>query len=184
LDVEDYLQQLEQLLAEARPMPLSSSVILNPQDVEDVLEELRAQLPVELRQARWIVKERDELLAQAQREADQLMSDTRAERERLLAESEIVKAANREAERIISEGRQQGRMLRLEAEDYVDGKLAELEAVLATTLQTLERGRDRLRGRLRGDEAEGRQPAPQDGQATGQAAQFFDYEQAREPEEG
>lgn len=176
MDVEAYISQLEQLLADARPVPLSASVMVNRKDFEEVLDELRAHLPEELRQSRWIIKERDELLAQAEREAEQVVADARLERDRILSDTEVVRAARREAERIIDDAREQSRVLRLEAEDYVDGKLANFEIVLNKTLSQVERGRERLRGRLASDELA--EPAPQEAAEGGEAGlgQLYDHE--------
>jgi cell division septum initiation protein DivIVA len=172
VDVDDRLSRMEQLLAEARPVPLSASVMVNRQDFDDLIAEIRGALPEELRQARWIIKEREDLLAQASREAEQIIADATAERDRLVSETEVVRAARREAERIMDDAREQARVLRLEAEDYVDGKLANFEIVLQKTLAAVERGRDRLRGRLASDDlAEGgAQEAP--------GAQLYDHEAA------
>jgi vacuolar-type H+-ATPase subunit H len=152
LDVDGLIEQLEQLLAEARPVPLSSSVMVNRAEVEDLLSELRSKMPEEFRQARWLLKERDDVIAQAAREADQLLADAREERDRMLSEQEVVKAAHREAERIVDDAREQARVLRLEAEDYVDGKLANFEIVLQKTVKQVEKGRERRRGRLASDD--------------------------------
>jgi cell division septum initiation protein DivIVA len=152
LEVDALIEQLEHLLAEARPVPLSSSVMVNRAEVEDLLSELRTRMPEEVRQARWLLKERDDVIAQAAREADQLLADAREERDRMLSEQEVVKAAHREAERIVDDAREQARVLRLEAEDYVDGKLANFEIVLQKTMTQVEKGRERLRGRLASDD--------------------------------
>jgi len=152
VDVEAHLAQMEQLLAEARPVPLSASVMVNRRDFDEVIAQLRENLPEELRQSRWIIKERDEILAGAQREAQQIIADAEAERERMLSDTEVVRAARREAERIIEEAREQARTLRLEAEDYVDSKLANFEIVLQKTMAAVERGREQLRGRMASDD--------------------------------
>lgn len=152
LDLEAKLHQLEQLVAEAKAVPLSASVMVNRAEIDGLVGELRDALPEEVRQARWIVKERDDLLARADAEADQLLADARAERERLIARTEVVQAANREADRIVDEAREQARQIRLEAEDYVDAKLANFEVVLQKTLSAVERGREKLRGRLDADQ--------------------------------
>ncbi|CAN5464997.1 hypothetical protein BH23ACT7_BH23ACT7_16370 [soil metagenome] len=179
MDVEGAIAQLEQLVAEARPVPLSASVMLNRRDIEDVVATLRTTLPEEIRQSRWIIKERDELLAQAARESEQIIADARIELDRMLSETEVVRAANREAERVVTDAREQARMLRLEAEDYVDGKLANFEIVLQKTMKAVEKGRERLRGRLASDELSGEIPA-QDGRygepADAPATQFYDHE--------
>jgi cell division septum initiation protein DivIVA len=151
VDVDARLSQMEQLLAEARPVPLSSSVMVNRKDFDDLVSDIRASLPDELRQARWIIKEREDLLAQAQREAEQITADAHVERDRLVSETEVVRAARREAERILEDAREQSRILRLEAEDYVDGKLANFEIVLQKTLAEVARGREKLRGRMASD---------------------------------
>lgn len=162
MDVDDAIGELERLLSTARPVPLSSSIMVNRADVEAVLERLREGLPEELRQARWIIKERDDLVEKGRAEAQQILDDAQEERDRMLSETEVVKAANREAERIVSEAREEAKVLRLEAEDYVDGKLANFEIALNRTLKTVEKGRERLRGRLASDELTGQDEAGED----------------------
>ena len=151
-DVEARLQQLEQLVSEAKAVPLSASIMFNRSEVEGLVGDLRASLPDELTQARWVVRERDEILERAQADADGLLEDARAERDRLVGEQEVVRAARAEADRIVTEAQEQARRLRLEAEDYVDAKLANFEVVLNKTLGAVERGRSRLRGGTHADE--------------------------------
>lgn len=175
MDVEGFLAQMEQLLAEARPVPLSASVMVNRKDFEDVIDDIRASLPEELRQSRWVIKERDEVLEQAEREAEQITADARAEAARLISETEVVRQSQRQAERILEEAREQSRVLRLEAEDYVDSKLANFEIVLAKTMKAVEKGRERLRGRLASDELAAEDFDTDDQPAAG-SSQLYDYE--------
>lgn len=182
MDVESLLTKMEQLLAEARPVPLSSSVMVNRNDFDELIGELRAGLPEELRQSRWIIKERDEVLAQAARESEQILGDAERERDRLVGEEEVVRVARREADHILEDAREAARTLRLEAEDYVDGKLATFEITLHKTLKAVEKGRDRLRGRLDTDElAEGAEgPAALadavDDYGAARGGQFYNHE--------
>jgi cell division septum initiation protein DivIVA len=152
VDVEGYIDQLAELVAQARPVPMSSAVKIDRERFEQLLDELREQLPEELRQSRWVVKERDDLLAQAGRASDRILADARAEQERLVSGDEVVRVARREADRIVEEAREQARVLRLEAEDYVDGKLERYEEALRKTLATAEEGRKRLRTGLNNEE--------------------------------
>ncbi|HWH32539.1 MAG TPA: hypothetical protein VNU01_07690 [Egibacteraceae bacterium] len=193
MDVESHISHLEQLIAEARPVPLSASVMVNRREIDELLAALRAAMPEEMRQARWVLKERDELLAQGQREAEQLVADAQAEQQRLVSDTEVVRASRREAERILEDAREQARILRLEAEDYVDGKLANFEIALQKTLRTVEKGRERLRGRLASDElAESAAAAVEEDDDTGEwgaltpqppAQQFYDHEASGSPGE-
>lgn len=150
-DVEAKLHQLERLVAEAKAVPLSASVMLNRAEIDGIVADLREALPDELTQARWVVTERDDILARAQADADEIVTEARAEQQRLVSEQEVVRVAGEESERIVSGAREHARQLRLEAEDYVDAKLATFEVVLQKTLGAVERGREKLRGGLQTD---------------------------------
>src|SRR5262249_5456811 len=151
MDIGARLQQLEELINEAKSMPLSSSVLVNRDEVLEIIASARKELPEEIKQARWVVKDREQLLAKARKGGEQIVQRAGIERARLLGQQEIVRAAKEEAERLLAEGREQSRQLRLEAEDYVDAKLAQFEIALEKTRAQLEksigqvqRGRDKL----------------------------------------
>ena len=156
VDVAGLVDALERLVAEARAMPLSSSVMVNRGELVALLQQLREVLPEELERARWVVREQDGILEHARTDAAEIVADARAEHERLLSEQEVVRAAKAESDRIVDAANGTARRIRLEAEDYVDAKLANFEVVLHKTLTAVERGRERLSGRLDVDElAEG-----------------------------
>jgi cell division septum initiation protein DivIVA len=153
VDISARIQQIEELIQEAKAMPLSSSVLVNREEMLELLEAARNELPEEVKQARWVVKDREELLAKARRDAEVVVQKAIDERNRMVSEQDVVRGARDEAERIVSEARDQARQIRLEAEDYVDAKLAQFEIALEKTHTELERsiaqvqrGRDRLRG--------------------------------------
>lgn len=150
-DVEAKLAQLERLVAEAKAVPLSASVMVNRAELDEVVSELRAALPDELTQARWVLEERDEILVRAQQDAEQLLEEARAERDRLVSREEVIRTAGDRSDRLMEDAREHARRIRLEAEDYVDAKLANFEVVLNKTLVAVERGRAKLRGELNTD---------------------------------
>jgi hypothetical protein len=153
MDLSARIQQLEELVREAKSMPLSSSALVNREEVLELIQGLRQTLPEEIKQARWVVKDREELLVKARRDAESLVERARHEQSRLLAHEDIVIRAAEEAERLLADAREQARQIRLEAEDYVDAKLAQFEIALAKTqedvartLAQVEKGREKLRG--------------------------------------
>ncbi len=147
-DVEAKLFQLERLVSEAKAVPLSASVMLNRAEIDGLVADLREAFPDELTQARWVIKERDDILERAQIDADDIVEQARSEQARLVSEQEVVHTAQQEAQRIVTDAREHARRIRLEAEDYVDAKLANFEVVLQKTLGAVERGRAKLRGGL------------------------------------
>jgi hypothetical protein len=165
-EVEARLDELELALAEARPMPLSASVLVSRETLTQLVAEIRELLPTELRQARWVLREREKVLNEAEQTAQRLIADAEQECLRLTGETEVVRAAEREAKRVKREAQDQSRAMRLEAEDYIDAQLARFEFVLQKTLKTVEAGRDRLRSDI--DAAE---------QNTNGATALFDHEQ-------
>jgi len=150
--VEDVLDELDAMLDDARTMPLSASVLVNRAEVTARLRAVRSLLPEELAQARWVVQRNDEILARAEEDAARTLADAREESARLVSEQHVVREAEEEAARIRAAAEDAARGMRLEAEDYVDAKLANFEVVLQKTLATVERGRERLRGRLDADD--------------------------------
>jgi cell division septum initiation protein DivIVA len=153
MDITARLQQIEELIQEAKSMPLSASVLVNREEILELLEAAVAELPEEIKQARWVVKDREELLAKGRRDAEGVIERAKQEQARLVSEQEVVREAFVEAERILGEAREQARQIRLEAEDYVDAKLAQYEIALERTrkeidrsLAQVQRGRDKLRG--------------------------------------
>ena len=153
MDISARLQQIVELVEQAKSMPLSASVLINKEEILEHLNAAQAELPEEVKQARWVVKDREDLLTKARRSGEALVARAHEERARLLSEQEVVRGANDEAERVLTEAREQARQIRLEAEDYVDAKLAQFEIVLEKTWNELQRsidqvrrGREKLRG--------------------------------------
>jgi len=142
--IESVLDQLLQLIATAKSMPLSSSVMVSREEVTSLVHAALECLPDELRQARWLLREREEFMAERTREAEALMADVRAQAESMVQRTEIVRQANAVAQRILDDANEEARTLRHQAEDFVDTKLAGMEIVLDRLTRTVQAGRARL----------------------------------------
>ena len=151
-DVQVKLDEIVATVESARAMPMSASCVVNRADLLGQLDELKELLPGEFRQARYLLQDRDEVVAEGRREAERIIEEADQERLRLIDETDIVRDARVEATRIISAARDEAAGMRREVDDYVDTKLANFEVVLTRTLGAVERGRDKLRGRRETDE--------------------------------
>ncbi|HTX62954.1 MAG TPA: hypothetical protein VMD28_04915, partial [Acidimicrobiales bacterium] len=120
LGAAELLQRAVDLVAGAKAMPLSASVLVSREELLDVLQAALDRLPDELREARWLLRERQEFLAERGREAEALMADVRAQAEHMVSRSEVVRQANQVAQRILDDANEEARRLRHEAEDYCD----------------------------------------------------------------
>jgi len=143
-DTAALLEQLRETLDAARSMPLSASVMVNREEFGQVIQDAIDGLPEELRQARWLLKEREEVLQRADQEAERIIDVARVRAERMVERTEVVREARRAAEDTVNQAYKVAAQMRLEAEDYVDRKLAAFEVVLDRTMTQVAKGRERL----------------------------------------
>jgi cell division septum initiation protein DivIVA len=129
MDVLVLIDKLDDLVHNAKPVPLTDQVRVDKEEIYDILDQMRATIPEEIKQARWIVKE------------------ARERQERLISDEEITKQAERAAEDIIEDARAREREIRLGAEDYADEILNTLEVNLSKFIAAVRRGRERLAGK-------------------------------------
>jgi cell division septum initiation protein DivIVA len=148
MDILTLIDRMEEILDHGRNMPLTSQRMVDTDKLYELIDEVRAQYPDELKQARWIVKERQEMLEEAEKEANRILEEARERAQALASQQEVVKLADQQAAEIMDDARSREREIRLGAEDYADEMLANLEANLGKLLTAVQRGRDRLQGRV------------------------------------
>ena len=175
-DAESLIRRAADVVSSARAMPLSTSVLVARDELLEVLQAAMDRLPDELRQARWLLRERDEFIAQRRREAEDLLEDVRAQAERMVQRTEIVRQANQVAQRILDDAREEARRLRHEAEDFCDQKLASFEIVLDRTLKTVQAGREKLQATPPPTPVQEKEAA--EGEAAGEGGAFFDQDES------
>ncbi|MBT3246971.1 MAG: hypothetical protein HN359_09100 [Actinobacteria bacterium] len=142
--VEAILRQAREVVASARPMPLSTSSMINKDELLNMLDEAVARLPDELRAARWLLKEREEFLAKVRGEGDDILELARSRAERLVQRTEVVRTAEQRARQLLETAREEARRMRRETEDYCDQKLGSFETLLTSTRDAIANGRRRL----------------------------------------
>ena len=147
-DSEQIVRRVIDIISTARTIPLSASPMINRDEVIELLEEALNRLPEELRQARWMLKERDEFVAKTRREADDILDAGRAQAERMVQRTEVVKAAEMRARQIVEAAETDSRRMRHETEDFCDQRLASFEIVLDKVMRAVQVGRERLNPNL------------------------------------
>jgi cell division septum initiation protein DivIVA len=141
------MDQLEALIVEveeARPVPLSSNVMLHRDGLIDKLRDLQQALPEELRAARWMVRQREAYIARTNETARDVIAKAQARSEELVSESYIVAEAVEEANRLVRQAETDAERIRLEAEDVAERHLAEAEAILGELLRYVQESRAEL----------------------------------------
>jgi len=145
VDPLDRIDEIIAMVEQARSAPMSrSNCVLERADTIGMLEELRAELPADLRRAAALLEERDKIVDAGKREADRIIVEGEAEHARLVSVNEITVSAEHEAARLIADARSEAQRLRDEVDDYVDTALANFEQFLTRSLASIERGRDKM----------------------------------------
>ena len=125
-------------------MPLSSSPRIDRDEIIELLDEALARLPDELRQARWMLKERQDFVNKTRREANEMLEAARVQAERMVQRTEVVRAAEQRARQVIDTADNDSRRLKLETEDFLDQRLASFEILLDKLGKTVAAGRQKL----------------------------------------
>jgi len=143
-DAETWLRRAIDIVANAPTMPLSSSPRIDRDEVVELLDRALASMPDELRQARWMLKERQEFVNKTRREANEMLEAARVQAERMVQRTEVVRAAETRARQVVDTAESDARRLKLETEDFLDQRLASFEILLDRLSKTVGAGRQKL----------------------------------------
>jgi cell division septum initiation protein DivIVA len=141
------LDELGNLVDSARRLPWGRQVLIDGDQVHTLLEQIRHALPDQMRQAEWVIRERDRLIAEAGQQADKVMNDA-VDRARSLAEnSEVVKEAQVRAQEILQDAERRAQEIHSGALAYADEVLGGLDDRIAKLQQSVRQDRQSLKPR-------------------------------------
>src|SRR5438477_8929786 len=118
--------------------------MLNEDELMELIDQIRFNLPDEIKQANWTVSEQQRIVAEAHAEAARTMSRANERAEESASEHEIPRRAQRHAAQVVKDSQAKGDQIIREAEAYALEQLKQLEAHLGRTLQTVRRGVEAL----------------------------------------
>ena len=144
-NIEQIISALYDMIQDARGLPLGADKCIVERDkVLDMLDEVIAQLPVELKQARTIVESRNELIGQARREADSLIRQAQEKAAALVLEETIYKEAKRQCQEMILQTQSRMADLRKASNDYMDDALRRTEESIMMSLEDVRNTREKF----------------------------------------
>ncbi len=141
---EVILRRAIDIIATAPSVPLSSTPRIDRDEIIELLEDALIRIPEEIRQARWMLKERQEFLEKTKREADELLVAARQQAERMVQRTEVVRAAEARARQVIDAADEESRRIKNETEDFLDHRLGSFEILLDRLSKTVANGRQKL----------------------------------------
>lgn len=133
--MEDIISALYDMVQDARAVPLAADKCIVERDkVLDMLDEIIAQLPVELKQARTIVESRNELIGQARREAEALVMQATEKAEKMITEEAIYQETKRKCQEMVEQTQTRMAELRRVSNEYMDDALRRTEEAISLSL--------------------------------------------------
>ena len=159
-NTEDIIGALYDMIQDARSMPLTADkCILERDKVLDLLDEVIAQLPSELKQSRTIVESRNELIAQARREAEGIIRQAQEQAKQMVTKEAIFVEAKRRSEELVGQTEARINALKKAGNEYMDDALRRTEEVIADSLKNVRDTRMKFRDVV--DNQERRKPVPE-----------------------
>ena len=144
-NIEDIISALYDLIQDARAMPLASDKCIIERDKAlDMLDEIIAQMPVELKQARTIVESRNELIGQARREAENVIREAQEKADQMVKQEAIYQEAKRQCREMVAQTQSRMAELRKASNDYMDDALRRTEEAIAISLEDVRDTRNKF----------------------------------------
>ncbi|MCA1647079.1 MAG: ATPase [Chloroflexi bacterium] len=144
MDILYLLDQLEEVLGGGSRLPLTSRTLVDEQEILDILDQIRVSVPDELKAARRLTQDRDQVIADARAEAERIISDAEAQVAERVAEHNVARIAEQRAADIHERAFQQAEDVRREADAYAYQVLHKLRDQIAQVAQTVDRGLSEL----------------------------------------
>jgi cell division septum initiation protein DivIVA len=147
VDILYLLDQLEEVLGGGSRLPLTSRTLVDEQEILDILDQIRVSIPDELKAARRLTQERDQIMADAHSEGDRVLRDADAQAVERVAQHSLVRTAEMRAQDIEERALRQAADIRREADAYAYKVLQKLRDQIGQVAQTVDRGMSELEGR-------------------------------------
>jgi vacuolar-type H+-ATPase subunit H len=147
MDILYLLDQLEEVLGAGSRVPLTSRTLVDEQEILDIVDQIRVSVPEEIKAARRLTDERDQVLADARAEADRILRDADAQAAERLGEHHLVRSAEMRAADIEDRAMQQAADIRREADVYAHRVLSKLHEQILQLGSTVDRGIAELEAR-------------------------------------
>ncbi|MBR7092166.1 MAG: ATPase [Clostridia bacterium] len=162
MKVEELLEQIDEMLDNAWNIPLSGGkCAVEAEKLRDILDDIRGNLPSELRQAQNIVQDRSDIIEKARQEAENIVRTAEERARSIVAHDELVLQAQQKANEMLTQAQQKSREMRKGAYDFADDLLRRTEETLAGRLSEARAARQQLR-----QPAQPQQQPPQQNQQT------------------
>ena len=145
MEIFSLLENLEELLESGAKVPFSTKVMVDIEELREILEDIRLKLPDELKQAKWVKEERQRIISDAEKEAEDMIKDAQNKIVKMVDEHVITQQALKQKEDIIENANKVSKEISMGTRDYADAVLEKVEEVLRESLAVVSENRKELK---------------------------------------
>ena len=145
MEIFTLLENIEDILEKSKGVPFSNIVLVDKDEIIELISDLRIKLPEEIKQAKWIKEERQRILVEAQKEADDIVKEAENRIISMIDEHEITKKAYEKKAEIIETANEMSREISKGTKDYADNLLSGIEQALQEALKIIQNNRNELK---------------------------------------
>lgn len=146
MKVLELLTELEELVEKGNTLPFSSKALVSPEEIMEIIDEIREELPKELSEAREIVKEKKKIMVQAETDAERIRGEAEKKLKEMIDTNEITRTATAQAEQIMQNAQNVAKEIRIGTQHYSDKILYNLQVQLKELNDKIEANRKELKG--------------------------------------
>ena len=147
MSIEELLEQFDEALETGIKMPGKRTVV-NAEKLRAVIDDIRLNIPSEIKQARGIVADRADIINGAKREADGIIRNAEERANAMVSKEEITKLAREKAAEIIADAQAKSREMRKAAQDFVDDIMQRADEGLTANLNEVRKTRASLKAQM------------------------------------
>ncbi len=145
MKMEDLVNELQEMVNDAKGMPFASDkVVLSRDTVLDILDEIEDAVPTEVRQAKNIVNDRNQILSQAKKEAEEIIKQAEERRKAMIDQHEVTKQAHAQAVEILTDAKAKAAGVKKAANQYVDDMMKKVEDSLSSQYNEIKKTRQNI----------------------------------------
>jgi len=145
MEVFTLLETIEDILERSKTIPFTDKGVVDKEELLEIIKEIRLKLPEELKQAKWVKEERQRILVEAQKEADDIVKEAENRIISMIDEHEITRKAYEQKAEIIETANEMSREISKGTKDYADGILQGIELALEDSLKVIQNNRRELK---------------------------------------
>jgi hypothetical protein len=149
VEIMHLIEEFESVVEESSRIPMTGKIIIHEDILYNFLDRLRASMPEAVREAEWVIREKERILGEAERESQTIVDTAKSKLQRIAGESEIVKLAKIQGDELIENAKKAAKEITHGSFSYADDVMAQLQVQLEKSMQVVKQGREEIRQNIR-----------------------------------